>query len=144
MKKSFLIVAVLMLLSSMAFGQSNASMSIRIMNYRPQGPKAAAPAEITVTCSWKLLNGTVYTQAAIVQTAPTSGLPFTIEVPFPGEQYEEFDVVKTCGKVSLRIPNVMNCYHSICDTEFVDRITLDHWVNNMGSECTICNTISDQ
>jgi hypothetical protein len=108
------------------------------MNYRTPGTKTQTPAEVTVTCTWTLANGTVHTQTVTVQTAPTTGSEFVIEVPFTGGQYEEFDVVKTCGRVSLNIPNIMNCSHAICDTEFVDRVTLSNWVNGMGSECLLC------
>ncbi|MDR2084640.1 MAG: hypothetical protein LBP67_06570 [Bacteroidales bacterium] len=140
MKKSILVIALFMLLSSAVFSQTG--MNVLIKDYNPNTSKTLkVNPQITVTVTWILANGTKYNNAVTVLNAPIDGSDILVYVPFPGTYAETFQVVKTCGNASVKIPGIMNCTNAICCTCFLDRVILDYWSNLYSSICNLCNTI---
>lgn len=136
-------MALFILPYSVIFGQIG--MYVSIKDYLPTNtntPKTSS--QITVTCSWVLENGTIYSNAVDVQNAPDNGSEILIFVPFNGTFEETFDVVKTCGYASVNVPEVMVCSIAICHKEFADRVILDSWTNGTETKCNLCEVSSTE
>jgi hypothetical protein len=141
MKRRIVLIAVFTLFFTMVYGQQQPTMYVLIKDYLPNHVKFQdVTGTVTPTGSCKLSDGSEIFVDSISTNFSSIGEDFVLEVKFSGTGGDVFDVVKTCIRISMNIPDIMVCSHAICDIEFVYSFVLDNWVNDMTTACLLCNT----